>query len=230
MARFICSCILAWSSCERSFWRSASFFCRAAEFWAKYQNVIFALAALLILATAGYRFYEYRRLQAAEAAGAAFQDALKLDRDGKAADAAAAFAKLSSDSQFGYRVLSRFSEADLKSKTDPKAGALAFDALAADSALDSQFRDAAKLRAALLRLDTGEIDAAKGALEALTAPDGAYRITARLTLASLALQSKDYAGAGKQLDLVFSDPEAPSNEKHIAEMLLGAVAANAPAK
>lgn len=203
---------------------------RAAEFWAKYQNVIFALAALLVLATAGYRFYEYRRLQAAEAAGAEFQTALKMDRDAKAADAAAAYAKLSSDAQFGYRQLARFAEADIKAKSDPKGGAAAFDTLAADAAIDPQFRDAARLRAALLRLDSGEIDAAKGALEALASPDGAYRITARLTLASLALQAKDFASAGKQLDLVVADPEAPANEKRIAENLLGAVAANAPAK
>ena len=203
---------------------------RAAEFWAKYQYAIFALAALLVLATAGYRFYDYRRLQAADAAGAAFQEALKLDRDGKAADAATAYAKLVSDSQFGYRLLSRFAEADLKAKSDPKGGAAAFDALAADAAIDGQFRDAARMRAAILRLDDGEIDAAKGALEALASPDGPYRISARLTLASLALQAKDYAGAGKQLDLVVADPEAPANEKRIAENLLGAVAANAPAK
>ena len=34
MALFMVSCIFAWSSWLRSFWRSASFFCRAAEFWA----------------------------------------------------------------------------------------------------------------------------------------------------------------------------------------------------
>jgi hypothetical protein len=34
MAVFICSCIFAWSSCDKSFWRSVSFFCRAAEFCA----------------------------------------------------------------------------------------------------------------------------------------------------------------------------------------------------
>ena len=34
MARFICSCILAWSSWDSSFWRSVSFSCSAEEFWA----------------------------------------------------------------------------------------------------------------------------------------------------------------------------------------------------
>jgi hypothetical protein len=34
IAVFICSCIFAWSSCDRSFWRSVSFFWSAAEFWA----------------------------------------------------------------------------------------------------------------------------------------------------------------------------------------------------
>ena len=79
---------------------------KAAEFWAKYQNYILGAAALLVLATAGYRFYDYRRLQTAEAAGAAFQQALADDRDGKSAEAATAIAKLTTDAPRGYQKLS----------------------------------------------------------------------------------------------------------------------------
>jgi hypothetical protein len=35
---------------------------KAAEFWKKYQNYIIAGAALIVLAAAGWRFYENRRL------------------------------------------------------------------------------------------------------------------------------------------------------------------------
>lgn len=202
---------------------------KAAEFWAKYQNVIFALAALIIVATASYRFYEYRQLQSAQAAGAAFQDALKLDHDGKTSEAEAALAKLSGEAPGGYRLLGRFAAAAEQAKSDPKTGAAAFDALANDASLDPLFREAARLRAALARLDAGDLDAAKGALEVLAGPTGVYRQTARLTLGAIAIQAKDYTAAGKWLDLVVADPDAPSTERRAAESLLGVVASNAPA-
>ncbi len=202
---------------------------KAAEFWTKYQNVIFAIAVLVVLATAGYRFYQYRQLQAAEAAGAAFQDALKLVHDGKTSEAQAALAKLVADAPAGYRVLGRFVAAAELAKSDPKAGAAAFDLLANDGSLDPLFREAARLRAALARLDAGDVDAAKGALEVLAGPTGIYRQTARMTLGALAIQAKDYAAAGKWLDLVVADPDAPAAERRSAETLLGVVASNAPA-
>jgi hypothetical protein len=202
---------------------------KAVEFWTKHQNLIFAVAVLIVLATAGYRFYEYRRLQASEAAGAAFQQALDLDRDGKAAEARAALAKVAGDAPGGYEVLARFAGAALTAKSDPKAGAAAYSALAADTSLDPLFRDAARLREAFARLDAGDAEAAKSELETLATPTGVFRNTARLTLGAIAIQAKDYATAGKWLDLVAADPAAPASERQSAESLLGVVASNAPA-
>jgi hypothetical protein len=201
---------------------------KAVEFWTKYQNHLFALAALIILATAGYRFYEYRRLQADQAAGAAFQDALKLDHDGKTADAEAALAKLLPQAPSGYRMLARFIEAGLKAKSDPKAGAAAYDALAADDSLGSLPRAAAALRAALARLEAGDSEAARTALVALAIPNAPFRHTARLTLGAMAIGAKDFKTAGKWLDLLVADPQAPQSDRRDAETLLGVVAANAP--
>jgi hypothetical protein len=202
---------------------------KAVEFWTKYQNHLFALAVLIILATAGYRFYEYRRLTAAEAAGAAFQDALRLDHDGKIAEAEAALAKLQSEAPSGYQMLGRFIAAGLKAKSDPKAAVVAYDALANDASLDPLLRGDAALRAALIRLDVGDVEAAKTGLTALATPTGPYRHTARLTLGAMAIGDKDYAAAGKWLDSIVADPETPQAERRDAETLLGVVAANPPA-
>jgi hypothetical protein len=203
---------------------------KAVEFWSKYQNHLFVLAALIVLATAGYRFYDYRRAQAAEAAGAAFQDVLKLDHDGKTAEAEAALAKLQTDAPPGYQALTRFIAAGLKAKTDPKAAAAAFDAIAADKTIDDQMRGAAGLRAALARLDSGDVEAAKIGLTTLALPANPYRHTARLTLGAIALGEKQYDVAGKWLDTTVADPDAPQAERRDAETLLGVVAANAPAR
>jgi hypothetical protein len=195
---------------------------KALEFWTKYQNVLLSVAVLIVLATAGYRFWDYRRTQAAEAAGAQFQEAIRLDAQNKPDEAAAALAKLA-DAPRGYATLTRFVQASMALKKDPKAGIAAYDALAADGALDPLMRDAARLRAALARVDAGETDAAKLALEGLTG--GPYRATARLTLASLAIAAKDYAGAAKRLDEVMADVETPQAERGVAQTLQGLIAA-----
>jgi hypothetical protein len=200
---------------------------KAVEFWTKYQNYILAVAIVIVLATGGYRFWRYHEQQAAEAAGAQFQDALRLDAEGKPDEAQAALANLQKSAPPGYANLSRFVDAGLALKKDPKAGVAAYDALANDAKLDPLLRDTAKLRAALARLNDGQSDAAKAALEPLAA-GGVYRDTARLALASIALAAKDYVTAGKRLEEVLSDAEAPQADRQTAQTLLGLVASQAP--
>jgi hypothetical protein len=202
---------------------------KAAEFWKKNQNYIIAVAALIVLATAGWRFYDYRRLQTAQAAGAQFEQALELDRTGKAKEAADAFAKIAAEGPNGYRLIARLSEAALQAKTDPAGAIAAYDSLAQDAAIGPLFQETARLRAALLRFDAGQTDTAKAAFQALAVPTGAYRHTAREMLGVIALQAQDYEGAGKWLDMVIADPEAPRNVRQNVELLLGLVASGKPA-
>jgi hypothetical protein len=201
---------------------------KAVEFWTKHQNLILAVAILIVLATGGYRFWQYRQAQQAQAAGAAFQNALKLDAEGKPDEARAALVKLQAGAPKGYAALSRFVEAGLTAKKDPKVAAAAYDALAADDTLDPLLRDTAKLRAAFARVAAGETEAARPALEALAA-SGPYRATARLTLASLAIAAKDYPGASKWLDGVIGDADASQSDRRTAQTLLGFVASQSPA-
>ena len=149
---------------------------KAAEFWAKYQNVIFALAALIIVGTAGYRFYEYRQLAGRASRGRRVpgRAETRSRRQGLGGPGGAR----QTHERCARRAIacSRASPpAAEQAKSDPKAGAASFDALANDGALDPLFREAARLRAALARLDAGDPDAAKGALEVLAAPTGVFR-------------------------------------------------------
>lgn len=202
---------------------------KALEFWKKYQNLIIAGAVLIVIASAGLRFYQNHKLAGEQAAGAAFQQALALDHDNKGADAQTALAAVAASAPSGYRTLARLAGAAVTSKSDPKAGIAVYDALATDASIGPLFQETAKLRAALLRFDLGD-PAAKPALTALAAPEGAYRHTARLALGVLALDAGDFTEAGKELDLVLADPDAPTAEKRGAESLLGLVAANRPVK
>jgi hypothetical protein len=202
---------------------------KAAEFWKKYQNYIIAAVVLVLLATGGWRLYDWRRTEAAQAAGARFEDALQLARTGKGGEADIAFAKLASDAPAGYAVLARLSSAADLAKSDPARAIAAYDALADDTSLGSLFREAARLRAAILRLDNGQADKAKTSLEGLAAPTGAFRNTAREALGAAALTAGDFDGAGRWLDLIAADPDAPQNARQNAELMLGLVRSGKPA-
>jgi hypothetical protein len=202
---------------------------KAEEFWKKYQNHILAVAVVIVAVTAGYRFYLDRQIKAAQAAGAQFEQALELDHGGNGADAIAALRKSASEAPSGYKSLSKLAQAAMLSKTDPKGATEAYDALAQDASIGSLFQDAARLRAALLRIDAGDTANAKTALEGLAAPAGAFRHTAREMLGVIALNGGDMENAGKWLDMVVSDAEAPPGVRKNAQALLGIVASGRPA-
>ena len=118
-------------------------------------------------------------------------------------------------------------EAGGKAAANPQASIAAFDAIAGDASVDPLFRDAARLRAAFLRLDQPKDEqAGAAALTSLAGGEGPYRRTARLALGALALSRGEYDEAGKQLDLVLGDPEASPAERQLAERWLGLVASN----
>jgi len=56
---------------------------KAAEFWKKYQNYIIGGALLIVLAAGGYRYWQYEKERAAQAAGDEFQAAIAAVDAGK---------------------------------------------------------------------------------------------------------------------------------------------------
>ncbi len=204
---------------------------KAAEFWKKYQNLIIGGAVLIVLAAGGFRFWRYEQERAAQAAGDQFQAAIAALDAGKSNEAFGALGKLGADGPGGYRLLAQMTEAGGKAAADPAATIAAFQAIAGNSAVDPLFRDAAKLRAALIEIGQPSGEAAgTAALTSLASAQSPYARLARLTLGALAVQRGDWDDAGKQLDAVLADPEASPLERQLAERWIGLVAANRLAK
>ena len=200
---------------------------KAAEFWKKYQNLILAGAALIVLAAAGFRYWQYERERAAQAAGDQFQQALAALEGGKLDEAKAGLDKIAAQAPSGYRALAQMAAAGAKASSDPQGAVGAFDAVAGDAAIDPLLRDAARLRAALLRVDlSGEEQKGEAALTSLSTDNGPFRRLARLALGALALERKDYDDAAKQFDLVLGDPEVSPDERQAASRWLGLIASN----
>ena len=200
---------------------------KAAEFWKKYQNLIFAGAVLIVLAAAGFRYWQYEKERAAQAAGDAFQQAIAAYDAGKPDEAFGGLGKLAASAPAGYRTLAQMTEAGAKAAADPQASVAAFDAIAGDASVDPLLRDAARLRAALIRVDQpNEEQAGAAALTSLAGGEGPYRRLAQLTLGALALSRGEYDEAGKDLDQVLGDPQVSPTERQLAERWLGLVASN----
>jgi hypothetical protein len=200
---------------------------KAAEFWKKYQNLIFAGVAALVLASAGFRYWQYEREKAAQAAGDQFRQAIAALDAGKLDEAKAGFAKVAADAPGGYRILAQMASAGVKAQSDPQGAIAAFDAVADDASIDPLFRDTARMRAALLRLGVpGEEQKGEAALTSLSGAEGPYSRIARLTLGAQALARGDYDDAAKQLDSVLGDPEVSQGEREFASRWLGLIASN----
>jgi hypothetical protein len=203
---------------------------QAAQIWARYQNLFIGLAVLVIAATAGWRFYDHYRTKEAEEAGAKYEAALALARDGKTAEAEGAFQQIAKVGPKGYATLARLREAAEYSGSDPAAAVKAYDAIAADGTIDPLFQNLARLRAALLRLDEADEKEIETRLGTMTGNDNPFHFSAREALALAALKHDDFDAAGRQLDAIVVDPQAPASMRQRAEALLAVVRSSKRAK
>ena len=197
----------------------------ALKFWEKYQNYFIVLAAIIALGSGGYRLYDNWRLGQAQAAGATYQAALTLARDNKGVEAEAALSELAANSTVGYRTLAALRLAGERGKRDPAAGAKAFDQLAAQSSLDPLLRQLARIRAAMLVADTASLADLSARVAPLAAAGEPFRHSARELLGLAALKANDLAAAGKWLDQIATDTEAPAPLRDRALALLSLVQA-----
>jgi hypothetical protein len=199
---------------------------QAMLFWSKYQSLFIVLAVAIVAASAGWRFYKDGERAKAEAAGASYEAALQLSRENKPVEADAAFQELIKQAPAGYGLLARFRGAADVAVTDQAKAVEIYDALAADAKIPVLMQDVARLRAAMLRLDQADAAELKRRLEPLAQTGAPFRNSARELLAYAALKAEDFEAAGRWLDQIVVDLQAPAGLRQRAETLLGLVAAS----
>ncbi|HSI42196.1 MAG TPA: tetratricopeptide repeat protein [Xanthobacteraceae bacterium] len=204
---------------------------RLGKLWSKYGAFIVALALLIVASVAGWRGYEWWKDREAQAAGAQFAAALELSTAGKHAEADSAFDAIAKDGTAGYRMLARFGAAAQLAATDRTAAAAAYDGLAADAALDPLARDIARVRAALLLVDTAALADIEGRMKPLDTPTSAFRHSARELIGLAQYRAGDFAAAARTFETVLADTETPPGLRQRAELMrvLASGAAPAPA-
>ena len=107
---------------------------------------------------------------------------------------------------------------------EPKEAVQIYDAIAADAAVNPLLQTVARLRAAYLRVDDADQAEIKQRIEPLAAPTSPFRSSARELLGLAALKANDMQAAGRWLDMIVADPQAPQSLRDRATTLLGLVA------
>jgi len=196
------------------------------KLWQRYGTYIIALCVLVVAGVGAWRGYEWWQAKQAAQAGAAFEQAVTLAEAGKHQEAEAAFAKIASDGTASYRVLARLRDAAELARTDSKAAVAAYDAIANDNTAGQVIQDLAAVRAGFLLVDTAPFSEIRTRLEPLTAPDRAFRHSAREILALSAWKAGDMAAARQWADMIITDPQTPSGTRSRAEVLSELLAAS----
>jgi len=193
---------------------------KAAAIWSKYSSVFIAIAVITVAGVAGWQFWQHQERQKSEAVGAKFESAIKAARDGNGSEAEATLTDLSANAPAGYRQISRFRLAAEVAKRDPASGAAAFDALANDGTVDGYYRDLARLRAGLARIDLVPYAELRTQLEPLVTPTGSWRHSAREFLGIAALKAGLFEDAGRWFDAIITDPQTPQVLRQRVELYL----------
>jgi hypothetical protein len=198
---------------------------RIIHFWQRYQIWIAGLIVLIIAGTGVWLLYDNFRTEAAQAAGVRYEAALRLLQEGKTDEAEAALNAAAQTSPPGYAALSRLLAAGLLAAKDPEAAIKAYEALAADANVAPTVQGAAQLRAAMLRVDRDDPKKFVLRFAPFAAAGHPYHSSYRELLALASFKSGDFEAAGRFLDEIVVDPQAPQGLRGRAQAFLAVVRA-----
>lgn len=194
--------------------------------WNRFGRIMIAAGVLVVVGTIGKVAYDHWSATKASESGDRFLAALTLVGQNND-EALAALSALESDGHGAYPVLARMRAASLVAERGDAAGAIAaFGAIARDTSVPQALRDAARLRAGYLLVDTGSYDDVSAEVEQLASSQNALRHSAREVLGLSAYKHGDLARAKEWFEQIVADAEGPRNVANRAQMLLDLINAN----
>jgi len=195
------------------------------KLWDRFGAYVIGLAVLIVVATAGYRGWQYWQSRQAQASGDRFVAALMLADDGKHDEAIAALDKIAADGSGGYPVLAEFRAATEKAATgDHEAAAAQFDAIAARNDVPPLVADLARLRAAMLLSDSASASELSSRVGDLADTGNPWRQDAREILGFAAFRENDLATAQKYFTEIVDDQESGQGARSRAQVMLALIA------
>jgi len=180
---------------------------RLEKIWKEYGDYIIAGVAVIVIAVAGYEFWQrYEASQAAEAS-AEYNATIQLAESDPGA-AEKKFEYLSQHAPAGYATLAKFLEADTLLLTGEREKALSlYQSL--DGADQGLIPDAARIRAAWSIAAFAPKGTIENLVKPLTGNNSQWRFLAREVLAYADYRSGALAAAGQEYGSLAKDPAAP---------------------
>lgn len=188
------------------------------KIWARYGNLIVAVCLAVIVVVAGVKGWQYWQTRQAEQAAEVYSKVLADIEAGKASEA---LPLAESIGHQGFAVLARMAEAAALGKAGKTAEAVKmYDAIAADPANGSAMKDAARVRAAYLLVDTVPAAELATRLSGLDGDKSAWRNAVHEILALSAYRTGDYALADRHANEIVADITAAPSMRQRAQMLV----------
>jgi hypothetical protein len=180
--------------------------------WKRFAPLIIGACVLIVVITAGYSGWTWWQERKASQAGDRFLEALAKIEGGDRAAGEAELTAIAADSDVGYSALARLRLAGEKAGAGAKKEALeAYDAVAADTRVPEPLRDVARIRAALLALDTGDVPGAKERATPLNVAGNPWRHAAREVIGTANYQAGDLQAARDTFAEIQQDAESPQD-------------------
>ncbi len=180
------------------------------KLWDRWGVFILVVAVAIVLAVAGWRFFEHERMKQAEAFGDAFVAASRQAEAGDAKAAEEAFLAIAAKSSGGYPALAAMRAAGARAEAGELDKALAaFDALAANSSTPKRVAEMARIRAAYLALDVEERASIEARATPLAAAGNPYRAEAGEVLVLAAWKAGDAAAAARRIGELEAAADTP---------------------
>ncbi|MGE7367998.1 tetratricopeptide repeat protein [Neorhizobium sp. NPDC001467] len=198
--------------------------------WKRFGRIFIGAAAVLVIAVAGYRAYEYWHSNNASASGDRFVTALDLAGDQKNDEAIAALSEIEKDASGSYPVLAKLRVAALQAEKGDKPAAIAgFQMIAKDNGVPALVRDVARLRAAFLMVDTAGYEQVAAEAEVLSGDGQALRHSAREVLGLAAYKADNMKQAKDWFTQITNAADAPRPVAARAQIMLDNIAASGKA-
>jgi hypothetical protein len=194
------------------------------DLWKRWGNLFVAISLAIIAVVAGYKGWQYWELKRSEDAARTYFAALELAGQGKSDEAVKKFAEITPRAHEGYGVLARMIiAAELAAAGKTEEAVKAYDEIAS-AATEPNLRDPARIRAALLLVDTAGREEIIKRVADLGKPDNVWRNEAREILALAAYRANDYAETDRLMNEVVLDPDTPANLRQRAQVMISLLA------
>lgn len=190
------------------------------KLWRKYGAYAVGAAIIIVVGIGGYNFWTFYQANRAAETGARYEAALDLAREGKEAEAVKEFEAIAQGAPGAYETLAEFSRAAFQAKLGESDSAVQIYDSLARSAPDPVLRDLARIRAALLLVDSAGLEEMRRRVAAIDDDGNPWRHSAREVLALTAYRTGDEATALELFQKMVADQGTPAEARQRAQIML----------